>query len=77
MTFLVTGATGKAGRHVVDHLLHGGQQVRALTRDPAKADLPPQVEVVAGDLTAPETLAPAFDGVTGVHRRGSHRPSGS
>ncbi|MGN9781948.1 NmrA family NAD(P)-binding protein [Nonomuraea sp. ZG12] len=67
MTYLVTGATGKAGRHVVDHLLQAGQQVRALTRDPAKANLPPQVEVVAGDLTVPESLAPAFDGVTGVH----------
>ncbi|WP_336211132.1 NmrA family NAD(P)-binding protein [Nonomuraea sp. LPB2021202275-12-8] len=67
MTYLVTGATGRTGRQVVDHLLQAGQQVRALTRDPAKAALPPQVEVVAGDLTAPETLGPAFDGVTGVH----------
>ncbi|MBE1564978.1 NAD(P)H-binding protein [Nonomuraea africana] len=67
MTFLVTGATGKAGRHVVDELLRDGQRVRALTRDPARANLPEGVEVVRGDLTDPATLGPAFEGVTGVH----------
>ncbi|MGS2641920.1 NmrA family NAD(P)-binding protein [Streptosporangium sp. G12] len=67
MTFLVTGATGKVGRHVVGHLLRAGQRVRALTRDPAGAGLPESVEVVRGDLTDPGTLGPAFDGVEGVH----------
>ncbi|MEU4324554.1 NmrA family NAD(P)-binding protein [Nonomuraea dietziae] len=67
MTFLVTGATGKAGRHVVGQLLKEGQRVRALTRDPAKANLPEGVEVVRGDLTDPATLGPALDGVTGAH----------
>ncbi|GAA4196125.1 NAD(P)H-binding protein [Streptosporangium oxazolinicum] len=67
MTFLVTGATGRAGRHVVDHLLRTGRRVRALTRDPARADLPESVEVVRGDLTDPGTLGPAFEGVEGVH----------
>ncbi|MFE3453652.1 NAD(P)H-binding protein [Nonomuraea sp. NPDC059194] len=67
MTYLVTGATGKAGRHVVDHLLRQGKRVRALTRDPARANLPEQVEVVGGDLADPATLGPAFHGVTGVH----------
>ncbi|WP_431901336.1 NAD(P)H-binding protein [Nonomuraea sp. bgisy101] len=67
MTFLVTGATGKAGRHVVGHLLREGVRVRALTRDPSRANLPEQVEVVRGDLTDPATLGPALDGVTGVH----------
>jgi uncharacterized protein YbjT (DUF2867 family) len=65
MTYLVTGATGKAGRQVVDHLLAGGNKVRALTRDPAKAAFPAGVEVVAGDLTVPESVP--FDGVVGVH----------
>lgn len=67
MTFLVTGATGGAGRHVVEHLVKAGQRVRALTRNPARAALPAGVEVVTGDLTDPDTLAPAFDGVTGVY----------
>lgn len=41
--------------------------MRALTRDPAGADLPAGVEVVQGDLTDPESLAAALEGVTGVH----------
>ncbi|WP_018350130.1 NmrA family NAD(P)-binding protein [Longispora albida] len=67
MTYLVTAATGRAGRHVVAELLRKGEKVRALTRDPASANLPPEVEVVGGDLTDPASLAGAFDGVTGVH----------
>ncbi|MGX1504995.1 UNVERIFIED_CONTAM: uncharacterized protein YbjT (DUF2867 family) [Streptomyces graminofaciens] len=67
MTNLVTGATGTVGRQVVAELLRRGQSVRALTRDPAKAGLPEGVEVVRGDLTDAETLAPALEGVTGLH----------
>ncbi|MFI6519391.1 NAD(P)H-binding protein [Spirillospora sp. NPDC050679] len=67
MTFLVTGATGTVGRHVVAELLRLGQDVRALTRDPARADLSAGVEVVGGDLTEPAALKEAFAGVTGVH----------
>jgi uncharacterized protein YbjT (DUF2867 family) len=67
MTNLVTGATGTVGRQVVAELLRRGQSVRALTRDPAKAGLPDGVEVVRGDLTDAETLAPALEGVTGLH----------
>ncbi|MFI6815298.1 NAD(P)H-binding protein [Nonomuraea sp. NPDC050328] len=67
MTFLVTGATGTVGRLVVAELLEAGHQVRALTRNPAKAELPAGVEVVGGDLGEPDTLAGVFDGVTGVH----------
>jgi uncharacterized protein YbjT (DUF2867 family) len=67
MTVLVTGATGTVGRLLVHHLLEAGQQVRALTRNPAAAALPDGVEVVAGDVTDAATLAPAFDGVTAAH----------
>jgi uncharacterized protein YbjT (DUF2867 family) len=42
---LVTGATGGVGRCVVDELLDAGQEIRALTRDPAAARLPDGVEV--------------------------------
>jgi uncharacterized protein YbjT (DUF2867 family) len=38
MTILVTGATGNVGRHVVDQLVRRGAHVRALVRNPAKAD---------------------------------------
>jgi uncharacterized protein YbjT (DUF2867 family) len=64
---LVTGATGTVGRQVVAELLARGHEVRALTRDAAKAALPAGVEVVEGDLTQPDGLAPALEGVTGLH----------
>lgn len=67
MTILVTGATGTVGRHLVDHLLGTGETVRALSRNPKKANLPEEVEVIRGDLDTAETLAPALDGVSGVH----------
>lgn len=67
MTILVTGATGTVGRHIVNHLVQAGHPVQALSRNPAKANLPDGVEVVAGDLTAPETLALALEGVSAMH----------
>ena len=67
MTILVTGATGNRGGHMVEQLLRAGRHVRALTRDPANAGLPAGTEVVAGDLTAPETLGPALTGVEAMH----------
>ncbi|MEO6082739.1 MAG: NAD(P)H-binding protein [Umezawaea sp.] len=67
MTVLVTAATGTTGRAVVHQLLAAGQEVRALTRDPAKAGLPDAVEVVRGDLDHPADLAPVLDGVDRVY----------
>lgn len=67
MTYVVTGATGTVGRHVVEHLTAAGHQVRAVTRNPAKAALPAGVEVVAGDLRKADTLVPALEGATGLH----------
>ncbi|MFC8525995.1 NAD(P)H-binding protein [Nocardia sp. NPDC057227] len=69
MTTLVTGATGNTGRHVVRELARRGERVRALTRNPAAAArlFPPEVEVVAGTHTAPETLGAALDGVSRLH----------
>ncbi|MEU3054845.1 SDR family oxidoreductase [Streptomyces griseus] len=67
MTILVTGATGTVGRRVVEQLLERGEHVRALTRDPARAELPAGVDVVRGDLTDPASLEPALEGVTGLH----------
>jgi uncharacterized protein YbjT (DUF2867 family) len=63
MTILVTGATGNIGRHVVAQLMQAGARVRALTRNPAAANLPDGVEVVQGDLDRPETLQAAFEDV--------------
>jgi len=58
MRILVVGATGNVGRHVVDHLVVAGVDVRAVSRRPADAGLP--VEVVAGDLDHPESLTAAL-----------------
>jgi uncharacterized protein YbjT (DUF2867 family) len=63
---LVTGATGRVGQLVVAQLLDAGVPVRALTRRPATAGLPAAVEVVAGDLTVPESLEPALQGAGAV-----------
>ncbi len=64
MTILVTGATGSVGRLVVDQLLaRGASRVRALTTNPKKAALPPEVEVVVGYIGRPETLPAALEGV--------------
>jgi uncharacterized protein YbjT (DUF2867 family) len=63
---LVTGATGNVGRRVVSELRETGVAARALVRNPAAADLPGGVEVVRGDLTDPDSLRDALDGVRSV-----------
>lgn len=67
MTILVTGATGNVGGPLVEQLLAAGEKVRALTRDPAKAELPEGAEVVAGNLADTASLSAAFDGVSAAH----------
>ncbi len=64
MTILVTGATGRVGRHVVDQLVQRGAPVRVLTRDASKARFPDGVEVVQGDLLDVPALRQAFEGVS-------------
>lgn len=64
MTILVTGATGRVGRHVVDQLLRRNAKVRVLTRDPANAGFPAGVEIVQGDLLDLDALRGAFSGVS-------------
>ena len=63
---LVTGATGTNGVEIVKLLSRSGVRCRALVRNPEKistlSDLP-GVEVVQGDLSGPESLPPALDGV--------------
>jgi len=63
---LVSGGTGRVGRLVVDRLLAEGVPVLALTRNAAEANLPSDVEVVAGDLTVPESIDRAAAGVDAV-----------
>lgn len=63
---LIVGATGNVGSQVLSQLAAKGAQVRALARNPDAADFPPQVEVVRGDLTLPETLDSCLDGIDTV-----------
>lgn len=63
---LVIGGTGNVGRQVVSQLTAAGAGFRAMTRNPDAAGLPPQVEVVRGDLTVPETLDPCLEDVDTV-----------
>ena len=63
---LIIGATGTIGRQVAPAVARPRRKVRALIRNPDAAGLPPQVEVVRGDLTLPETLNGCLDGIDTV-----------
>ena len=63
---LVTGATGLNGKELLRVLSASGVAVRALVRNPAKAEAIaalPNVDVVQGDMAHPETLAAGLRGV--------------
>jgi uncharacterized protein YbjT (DUF2867 family) len=67
MTVLVVGATGSIGRLVVEEALRQGHAVRALVRSLGKARLlPSEAQVVLGDVTRPDTLTGAVEGVDAV-----------
>jgi uncharacterized protein YbjT (DUF2867 family) len=60
---LVTGATGLNGKELLRLLSARGVAVRALVRNPARAEAIaalPHVEIVQGDMARPETLAAAL-----------------
>jgi uncharacterized protein YbjT (DUF2867 family) len=64
---LVVGATGSIGRRVVAAAQRHDLDVRALVRDPARAErLLPGADLVAGDLEKPDTLTPAVSGVDAI-----------
>ena len=62
---LVTGATGFTGGHLVHRLRKLGHRVRALVRPGSNVQplLDQGVEIVQGDLTKPEDVARAAEGV--------------
>ncbi|HKE84486.1 MAG TPA: NAD(P)H-binding protein [Vicinamibacterales bacterium] len=63
---LVTGATGHIGSAVVSHLRGTGCRVRAMSRKPSSVSLPADVDIVQGDLTAPDTLDACVNGIDSV-----------
>ncbi len=64
MTILVTGGTGTVGSHVLEHLSGQGADVRALTRDPAKARFPNGIVPVRGDMLDIESMRSALTGAS-------------
>ncbi|MBP2705479.1 SDR family oxidoreductase [Microbispora sp. RL4-1S] len=66
---LITGANGRPGSAVVREFARHGTPVRALVRNPEKADAVralPGVDVAHGDMLWPETLDSALAGVERV-----------
>ena len=68
MNVLVTGATGLIGNAIARRLVTRGDSVRALVRDTEKAArlLPPEAQLVRGDVTVPDSLSAAVKGVDQV-----------
>ena len=56
MRVFVTGGSGFVGRELIRQLLAKGHHVRALVRSPERLKDFPQVEIISGDTTKPETL---------------------
>jgi len=65
---LVVGATGKSGPLLIQELLANGHQVRAMVRNPKKAEglFDDSVEVVIADLTDKDSLIAAVKEVDGI-----------
>lgn len=73
MKALVTGATGFTGGHLARRLVAAGDTVRAIVRDPAKAEdlAKAGVDVVSGDLTDRASLERALVGIDVVYNIGA------
>lgn len=68
MMVLVSGGTGFVGSHIVPALVKAGHRVRCLARRPENAGelKTPGVEFAPGDVTRPESLESAMQGVEAV-----------
>jgi dihydroflavonol-4-reductase len=67
MRYLVTGATGLIGTHVVRELVDNDHDVAALTRSRSNANhLPEEVTVVEGDITNRASIREPMTSVDGV-----------
>ncbi|SDL33326.1 Uncharacterized conserved protein YbjT, contains NAD(P)-binding and DUF2867 domains [Glycomyces sambucus] len=72
MTVLVTGARGSIARNVIAQLILAGTPVRAASRNPVAVELPGGALPALVDFTAPETLAPALEGIEKVFLYAAH-----
>ena len=67
---LVTGATGYIASRLIPLLLEAGYRVRCLARKPERLKgraWYPKVEIAAGDVTRPETLPAAMQGIEAAY----------
>jgi len=64
---LVTGASGRLGRHLVEALLKRNFKVRALLHAGADTNFPKKVEIFPGDVRDIKTIEPAVTGVNFVY----------
>lgn len=77
MKAFVAGATGETGRRIVQELVQSKIPVRALVRnlEVAKEILPPEAELVLGDVLKPDSLQSAITDCTVVFCATGARPS--
>ena len=68
MKVLVTGATGFVGSHVAERLVQDGHKVRTVVRPTSDTGFIDElgVEKIVGDLTEPECIKRAVDGVDAI-----------
>ena len=65
--YLITGATGNIGRPLIEQLHGEGHDVRALVRDPSRAELlPAGIDIAIGDLDDADSVIAALHGVDSV-----------
>lgn len=68
--YLITAATGKTGRHAIQHLLDAGHAVRALVHredDRSEALRKAGAEILVGDLLNHDDVIRATEGMTGAY----------
>ena len=68
-TILVTGATGFLGQHLVEELerQEPDSRLRLLCHSASVGERGPQVEVVRGDVTSPQDVSAAAEGVQEIY----------